>query len=159
MSRPKRKSNRELKDKYEREIMENENEIDVERAVGGDEKNVQRASRESGCCQKVLMTELEETKDSVCETGNYTGQQLSTQIGQLPLNACRQVNLKTWITDAPLYSDLKFISDETFKTSPKILEEAMKRMCVVNELEGLQFSEAAERELPNINCHRSEHTR
>ena len=92
------------------------------------------------------MAELEKTKDRVCETGNYTGQKLSTQSRQVPLNACRKVNLKTWITNT-LYSDLKFISDETFNTSPKILEEAMKRMCVVNELERLQLSEVTKREI------------
>ena len=147
MSRPNSKSNRELKEKYERDMAEKENEIDMLKELLEETKKTCREQVENEiAARKVLTAELEETKDRVCETGNYAGQKLSTQLRQLPLNACRKVNLKTWIIDT-LYSDLKFISDETFNTSPKILEEAMKRMCVVNELERLQLGEATKREI------------
>ena len=86
---------------------------------------------------------------AVGDMGNYTrlGTSAQThQIVQLPLNACRIVNLKKYVNDV-LYSEIKLMGDETFKASPKILEQAMEKMGVVSELEQIQLSEATKKEI------------
>ena len=56
------------------------------------------------------------------------------------------MNLKIYVTEV-LFLQVKFLSDESFAVSPKILEEAMKRMGVQEEWEMLQHSEDTKREI------------
>lgn len=58
-----------------------------------------------------------------------------------------------------LFSEIKFIDDNTFKESPKILEGAMKKMDVDKEIEKLQHSESTKREIKYCLAHRRSYSK
>ena len=149
MSKPNRMSIKGLQEQHAVEMAEKEKEIEKLKVMLEEtEKTCGEQVEKEIAAREAVMKELEEKKKGceVGETGNCTGLRKSALIVQLPLNACRIVNLKKYVNDI-LYSEIKLMGDETFKASPKILEEAMKWMGVVSELEQIQLSEATKKEI------------
>ena len=69
-----------------------------------------------------------------------------TRIEQLELNEGRKVNLSSYVYEV-LFPHVKFLSDDSFSRSPKILEEAMQKMGVEEEWDKLQHSEDTKKEI------------
>ena len=71
----------------------------------------------------------------------------------LKLNNGRKANLNAYVHDV-LFSHVKFLSDESFAASPKILEEAMETMGIKEEWDKLQHSEDTKKEIRIALTHR-----
>jgi len=151
MSRANRRSNKELQELHAIEIAEREKEIERLKEILEETKKtcVEKVEKEIAAREELeKMMEGKNTNGEMIETPKYTRGlgKGNTQIVQLPLNACRVINLKKYVADV-LYSEIKLMSDETFKASPKILKEAMQKMGVVSELEQNQLCEATKKEI------------
>ena len=110
------------------------------------EKQLEDA-RKARCVETTLMEGMQ-VGGNVGNISEVSSKSQGTLIEQLPLIEGMKVNCKVYV-NTTLFPHLKFVEDDTFKESPKILEEAMKRFNVVDELEKVQRSEAAKREIKN----------
>ena len=144
MSKPNRMSIKGLQEQHTVEMAEKEKEIEKLKEMLEETKKTcgERVEKEIAAREAEKNMRNEVPARSI-NTNLVT---MSTQIEQLPLNACRIVSLKKYVSDV-LYSEIKFISEEIFKGSPKIVTGAMKMMGVVSELEQLQLSEATKKEI------------
>jgi hypothetical protein len=110
------------------------------------EKQLEEA-RMDRCVETALMEGMQ-VGGNVGNISEVSSKSHGTQTQQLPLIEGMKVNCKKYVNNT-LFPHLKFAEDDTFNESPKILEEAMKRFNVVDELEKVQQSEAAKREIKN----------
>ena len=83
---------------------------------------------------------------TIGKISDITNMTEGTRIEQLQLNEGRKVNLNAYVHDV-LFSHVKFLSDDSFTASPKILEEAMQKMGVKEEWDKLQHSEDTKKEI------------
>ena len=164
MTKPKdtgRKSNYAvLKEEHEQEMAEKQKQIDEMKEIVSALKNAcEERLVQAGNTRNEGRTELEVDIDpTVGKISDITNITEGTRIEQLQLNAGRKVNLNAYVTEA-LFSQVKFLSDESFKASPKILEEAMKRMGVVEEWDKLQHSEDTKKEIRIFLSHRRNYSK
>ena len=89
----------------------------------------------------------------VCNVSEVSSKSRSTVIEQLKLIPGRKINCHIYIYTV-LFPEIKFIDDDIFKESPKILEEAMNRMGIEGEVEKLQHIEDTKREIKHCLAHR-----
>ena len=94
--------------------------------------------------------DIDPTVGKISDVTEMTG---VVRIEQLQLNNGRKANLNAYVHDV-LFSQVKFLSDESFAASPKILEEAMETMGIVEEWDKLQHSEDTKKEIRIALTHR-----
>jgi hypothetical protein len=160
MTKPKdtgRKSNYAvLKEEHEQEMAEKQKQIDeMKEMVSALKEQLVQAGNTRNEGRTELEVEIDPTVGKISDITNITE---GTRIEQLQLNAGRKVNLNAYVTEA-LFSQVKFLSDESFKASPKILEEAMKRMGVVEEWDKQQHSEDTKKEIRIFLSHRRNYSK
>ena len=142
MAKPTRNqlSNNQFKAHYDNEIAAKQKEInELATTLAATKRAFEEHIEKERCRREAAMTggDGNEINGSVRIANNTS----HPQIEQLSLNTARKVSCNHYVVQT-LYSEMKFMTDETFTVSPKILQEAMEKMGVKDEKEQLQLSEA-----------------
>ena len=149
MSKPKNTGKRSntagLREQYEELMAEQQKEIDKLKEVMAATVRELEHEKNARIEEQAEMTgkELNPTVGKISDITEMTG---GTRIEQLELNEGRKVNLSSYVYDV-LFPHVKFLSDDSFSRSPKIMEEAMKKMGVEEEWDKLQHSEVTKKEI------------
>ena len=157
MSKPKNTGKRTttyavLKEEYEEMMAKQQKEFDkLKELMAATEKQLEH-ERNARIEEKAEMEgkDIDPTVGKISDITEITG---GTRMEQLKLNEGRKVNLTSYVYD-DLFAHVKFLSDESFAASPKILERAMQKMGVEEEWDKLQHSEDTKKEIRVALTHR-----
>ena len=151
-------NNEKLKEKYEKEMAEKDMEMEalrkeMEEKIREDERKYADDATTARCVQATDMEGMQIVGERMGNISEVSSHSLSSRLEQLPLNDAQKINCNIYVTTI-LYSEIKFIDDDMFRGSPKLLEETMKRMGVESEKEKLQLCDATKREIKYSLTHR-----
>ena len=138
-------SNNQLKAHYDNEIAAKQKEInELAATLAATKKAFDEHVEKEHCRREAVMNRGDENVMNGSVRIENNGRPSHPKIEQLTLNTARKVSCNHYVVQT-LYSEMKFMTDETFTVSPKILQEAMEKMGVKDEKEQLQLSEATKK--------------
>ena len=152
MSKQSKKSDNAKKEKLESELIKKQGQIDelmkeLEARKRADEKQLEEEemakARNIGMMVTADKDVYAEVSNNLSDVSERSG---GSQIAQLPLNKARNLHLALYVKET-LFADVKFLDEESFKASRKIMEEAMQKMGVEKERDKLQHREDTKKEI------------
>ena len=153
MSKQSKKSDNAKKEKLESELIKKQGQIDelmkeLEARKRADEKRLEEEEEMAKARNIGMMVTAD--KDVYAEVSNnlsdVSERSGGSQIAQLPLNKARNLHLALYVKET-LFAEVKFLDEESFKASPKIMEDAMKEMKIEDDMEKLQHSVATKKKI------------
>ena len=141
-----------LREEHEQVMAEKQKELDKVMELLAVTKTALELEKHARAEEQAEMVgkDIDPTLGKISDVTEMTG---VARIEQLQLNNGRKANLNAYVHDV-LFSHVKFLSDESFTASPKILEEAMLSMGIQEEWDKLQHSEDTKKEIRIALTHR-----